>query len=553
MKGRRWYLIHGGHRTTVAEVSLRVALAGVKRIALDLANTLGTPIEIMSGAPTDARLKVHNPTLVHHGLAKGAAYHLTSTLSGPVADVYVAIPMLARSIAQRVANALNERVEVTRNTLVGKGSVHSRAGSRSPGGGRSLIPSRNPAADPVPGEIWTTLGGGKCRVLAVERNRVQVLHLGSGNREWIGRSEFLSTYRPPRTKQANPRTKWKAGDRFKLVMDYMTERGQYVKGDTGTVTLPQGETLFVIFDRTPEVHPVPIGIRAAVRFAGKHRWAATATQSPRGTWWIDYSDASDHENGGLREAPDAEAARRFITAWERSGKLGEAVGAMKASNPKRRGKRAAKRRGRPRSAKHNPARLPAVGSYWQRNEHPQHLARVTKTERAKGGAPPMVFLDVVDGRGRTIGNTSLPVNHFAAAYSELAKDSPYRSTLNPSRGPSRRGKGKRRGGRGTRRVARRAANPAVPPAAVKTFRKWHAFDPERVTKIHGPGRVIPRTLVKLGEVPEIIYRSTKWDGKPVTYTHKTRRPYPVLTTDPDGRHLYLVGGRTRVTAAGLVD
>jgi len=97
------------------------------------------------------------------------------------------------------------------------------------------------------------------------------------------------------------------------------------------------------------------------------------------------------------------------------------------------------------------------------------------------------------------------------------------------------------------------ANPGNEVArARRTFRKWHEFDSHKVTRMKGPDRVIPRTLVKLGDVPEIIYRSSKWEGKPVTYSHKTRRPYPVLATDPDGRHLFLVGGNVKVTADGLV-
>jgi len=88
--------------------------------------------------------------------------------------------------------------------------------------------------------------------------------------------------------------------------------------------------------------------------------------------------------------------------------------------------------------------------------------------------------------------------------------------------------------------------------AVSTFEKWHEFTPHRVTKVQGPPRTIPGTLVKLGELVSLDYKSDKWQpGKSVRYTHSTKRPRPVLATDPDGRHVYLVSGKMRVTADGL--
>jgi hypothetical protein len=86
---------------------------------------------------------------------------------------------------------------------------------------------------------------------------------------------------------------------------------------------------------------------------------------------------------------------------------------------------------------------------------------------------------------------------------------------------------------------------------VKTYQMWHEFDPHRVTRMKGPDRLIPRTLVKLGDIRSIDYISDKYEGRPVTYTHQTDRPRPVLATDPDGRNLHIVGGRIKITADGL--
>ena len=58
-------------------------------------------------------------------------------------------------------------------------------------------------------------------------------------------------------------------------------------------------------------------------------------------------------------------------------------------------------------------------------------------------------------------------------------------------------------------------------------------------------------VVKLGTVPEVVYRSTKW-GRNATYSHEVEGEPPMLVTDPKGQHLYLLGGNLRVTARGLV-
>jgi hypothetical protein len=88
--------------------------------------------------------------------------------------------------------------------------------------------------------------------------------------------------------------------------------------------------------------------------------------------------------------------------------------------------------------------------------------------------------------------------------------------------------------------------------AVRTFKMWHEFAPHKITRMKGPDRLIPRTLVKLGDIRSIDYISDKYEGRPVTYTHKTDRPRPVLATDPDGQNLHIIGGRVKITGDGLI-
>lgn len=86
-----------------------------------------------------------------------------------------------------------------------------------------------------------------------------------------------------------------------------------------------------------------------------------------------------------------------------------------------------------------------------------------------------------------------------------------------------------------------------------TFQMWHEFPVDRLERVKVPNKTMPRYLVKLGEVRRIDYDSNKWEGRKVSYTHTTKRPRPVLATDPDARQLYLVGGKMRPTADGLVN
>lgn len=108
-------------------------------------------------------------------------------------------------------------------------------------------------------------------------------------------------------------------------------------------------------------------------------------------------------------------------------------------------------------------------------------------------------------------------------------------------------------------LARPQQNPRRNPGqselerAKDTFRMWHEFDAEQLTPVTVPSRRMPKHLVALGKVRRIDYDSSKWEGRVVTYTHSTKRPYPTLATDPEARTLYLVGGKMKPTADGLVN
>ncbi len=91
--------------------------------------------------------------------------------------------------------------------------------------------------------------------------------------------------------------------------------------------------------------------------------------------------------------------------------------------------------------------------------------------------------------------------------------------------------------------------------AEKTFEMWQDRDVSpNVKRMPGPPRTLPRTLVKLGDVTRLDYKSDKYEGEVVEYTHDFKRPYPVLASTPDARHMVLLHGeRQRITKDGLVN
>jgi hypothetical protein len=66
-------------------------------------------------------------------------------------------------------------------------------------------------------------------------------------------------------------------------------------------------------------------------------------------------------------------------------------------------------------------------------------------------------------------------------------------------------------------------------------------------------RLVPPVMVELGDLLGVIYRSDRGrPGRPRTYIHLMRYP-PILASDVEGRQLYVVGGRYRVTGRGIED
>ena len=86
--------------------------------------------------------------------------------------------------------------------------------------------------------------------------------------------------------------------------------------------------------------------------------------------------------------------------------------------------------------------------------------------------------------------------------------------------------------------------------AQELFERFHSFAPPTTLRRRCP-RLMPKVLVNLGELRGLIYRSDKEQcGRPRTFIHFMETS-PLLTCDPEGKQLYIVGGNYRVTSRGI--
>ena len=85
------------------------------------------------------------------------------------------------------------------------------------------------------------------------------------------------------------------------------------------------------------------------------------------------------------------------------------------------------------------------------------------------------------------------------------------------------------------------------------FKDFHGFDPKEIDYIKLDSK-IPKTLVKIGILREILYHSDKDNpGKMRRYLHDFKKPFPILCADVKGRKLFIIGGNFKVKAEGIIN
>jgi hypothetical protein len=108
-----------------------------------------------------------------------------------------------------------------------------------------------------------------------------------------------------------------------------------------------------------------------------------------------------------------------------------------------------------------------------------------------------------------------------------------------------------------RRSRRRRSSIPNSPEAQKAAREWQAFhwgrEPKSARRMRVPDA--PETLVKLGDLESVVYKTRK-GSEPVTHYHHEFAEgggrKPTLAMDPRTRRLHVVGGTYSVGWRGIV-
>lgn len=106
------------------------------------------------------------------------------------------------------------------------------------------------------------------------------------------------------------------------------------------------------------------------------------------------------------------------------------------------------------------------------------------------------------------------------------------------------------------RAGAHAGEHAAPPAlrddvrsAATLYRRFTQSSAAKIQQVTHT-RLMPPVVVDLGQLAGLVYRSSKWVGRPRTYIHFMDDP-PRLVSDITGRRLFIVGGSYRVTRRGI--
>jgi len=669
MNGARYRFLvfrRGGKPTTAAEAVLAKPLAGQPLpLLLELAKVVQRAYPGAGVRVQDVRGK-DNPTLVHHGAAKRALWHVTGTDGRALADLYFGEVVTARAMGQVIATLTGRQVRVYENTRTGSPPlsrhVSFTAGRRMP----------NPGPEPAVGQVWPRRGGGRVRVLAVTATYVDVLNLETGNRERIERLDFAATHRAPA--RSNPRRRMayqgsavnifgrKEWDRLTLNEVTAVLKDIAEIADNGEAGSP-GDDGWAAFELRRRIGgPASLKSYAASLVSGNRHlnptFRVSGTLRVRGAGKRSRGVTRARKRGAhsapapanvvpmpkAPRAPRARAAREFkpgdrVTvpysgrasyfgrAVKRTSETGTVLTMVPAESGGEPGVMVSVRRGK--GVEQHTFPLHAVRRKPSRIRQPLHVReanKIARLERKYAGrdealseaiekaeakrerlydqvgqlmptARQMEHRDLDRARaayGRAL--REIDVLHHVA--NKLAGPEPW-AVGNPSRGKGaksdRRHRRQAYGNRKLARIARardfsvragtftrqpaklihgmqrRAARVAARAGrttnrrrpnprpfgerdrAERMFETWHEFGSKGVKRVRVPSRTLPKYGVKLGEIVTLDYVSDKWEGKPVTYTHDTKRPRPWLVSDPDGQQLFIVGGRMKPTADGLVN
>lgn len=583
MNGARYRFLvfrRGGKATTAAEAVLAKPLAGQPLpLLLELAKVVQRAYPGAGVRVQDVRGKT-NPTLVHHGAAKRALWHVTGTDGRALADLYFGEIVTARAMGQVIATLTGRQVRVYENTRTGSPPlsrhVSFTAGRRMP----------NPGPEPAVGQVWPRRGGGRVRVLAVTATYVDVLNLETGNRERIERLDFAATHRAPA--RSNPTfqvrgsvTVRRAGKRARGVTRTRKRGAHSAPAPANVVPMPKRARA----PRARALREFKPGDRVTVPYSGRASYFGRAVKRTSETGTV------------LTMVPAEGGAEPGVMVSVRRGK-----GVEQHTFPLHAVRRKPSRIRQPLHVREAKKIARLERKYAGRDEALSEAIEKAEAKRERlydhvGQLMPTARQSEhreLDRARAAYGRALREIDVLHHVANKLAGPEPW-AVGNPSRSPEARetrryvrGKGvgtsrklyrATRAGqhakaghyyersearaaasaeraRSSRTTNRRRPNPrpfGERDRAERMFETWHEFGSKGVKRVRVPSRTLPKYGVKLGEIVTLDYVSDKWEGKPVTYTHDTKRPRPWLVSDPDGQQLFIVGGRMKPTADGLVN
>lgn len=87
--------------------------------------------------------------------------------------------------------------------------------------------------------------------------------------------------------------------------------------------------------------------------------------------------------------------------------------------------------------------------------------------------------------------------------------------------------------------------------ACRLYERFSGHEAEAVGKVKV--RPMPKVGVSIGDIDGVLYTTIR-DGKVEKYIHKfAAKDKPLFVVSPDGKQLFLVGGRYTFTERGIVD
>jgi hypothetical protein len=87
--------------------------------------------------------------------------------------------------------------------------------------------------------------------------------------------------------------------------------------------------------------------------------------------------------------------------------------------------------------------------------------------------------------------------------------------------------------------------------AASLYERFSGHEAEAIGRIKVPA--LPKVGVSIGEIDGVLYTTVR-DGRTEKYIHKfAKNDRPLFVVSPDGRQLFMIGGRYRFTELGIVD